>query len=294
MKLKPFSLVPTLLLTASLVLPAKDQADIAIPEKTYVFSSKGHLPKVGSVLEDSQSMSMKGAKMQLNIQGQLMEGAMTMKEQEVEKYEILAADKIRYTLMSKASDHKMVFMDQPMPIPAEPAPLVEKPVLLTKKDGSWTGVLEKGEASKTEQEKIEVIAKLLTLDADFKVYGDQPRKIGDEWEVEASDVLGDDELAGKVTMKFTKIEMFKGDKCAVFESQMKMSGEVAGMDGANLKMEGKLVIHRSLADKVDVSTKMDGTMSIIGKMEPQPGMAFDMKVKGPLAITQTIQLTKAK
>ncbi|MGC6427102.1 MAG: hypothetical protein ACON5H_08920 [Akkermansiaceae bacterium] len=294
MSLKHLLLVPALLLASPATSFSKDGEAAILEEKTFVFSSKGHLPKVGSVLKDTKVMSMKGAKMQLNIQGQIMEGRMTMKENEVNQFEILAADKIRYTVLEKESDQKMILMDQPMPIPGQPSPLLEKPVIFTKKGSTWTGALEEGDANAKEKEKIEEAAKILNADEDFKTYGDKPRKLGDEWEVDASAIMGDEDLKGKITMKFTKVEMFEGVKCAVFESQMNVSGVPEGMDGATLRMEGKLTIYRSLADKVDLSTKMEGSMSIIGKMEPQPGMVMDMKVKGPLSLVQTVDFIKAK
>ena len=294
MNLKHLSLVPALLLATSLVSPAKDVADGAVVAKTYVLATKGYIPPVGSVIDSSRVMSMKGAKMQLNIQGQMMEGAMTTNENEVEKYEVLAADKIRYTLTKAISEQKVVLMDQPMPVPAQPKPLVGKSAIFTKKDGAWSGKIAEGEASAEEKTKIEEVAKNLNLDSYFKVYGDEPRKIGDEWEVGAADVLGDDEFEGKIKMKFTKVEMFEGTECAVFESELDIDGTPEEMEGATLKMTGKLTIHRSLVDQMDLSIKMDGSMSIIGKMEPQPGMLLDMKVKGAMTMVQTNKLTKGK
>ncbi|MEN8693189.1 MAG: hypothetical protein ACN4GG_11225 [Akkermansiaceae bacterium] len=294
MKFKPLPLVSALLLATSLSSSAKDGADAALSNKAYLLATKEYIPTVGTVREDKKAMLMKGAKMQLNISGQIMEGSMTMKDNEQEKYEILAADKIRYTLVQKDLEQKMIFMDQPMPIPAQPSPLVETPVIFTKKDGAWSGALEEGGASVAQKDKIKDLEDAFNQDADFKVYGDTPRKVGDEWEVDAADIMGDDELEGKIKVKFSRVEMFEGKNCAVIEGNLDLTGQPEEMAGATLKMVGKLTIHRSLADKTDISTKMDGSMSMIGKMEPQPGMAVDMKVKGAMTMNQTTTLRKAQ
>lgn len=186
-------------------------------------------------------------------------------------------------------------MGQPLPLPAEPSLLLKKPIILSSKDGAWRGLLEEGDASEAEQEVIDNIAKSYNQNSDFKVYGgDGPRKIGDEWEVDAADVMGEEDLQGTIQMKFTKVEIFQGKKCAVLESKVDLTGENAEMAGLTLKLQGDLVIHRSLADLVDMSLKMNGAMAMVGKMEPQPGMALDMSVKGKMVMSEAVKITPAK
>ena len=62
--------------------------------ESYTLAKKDFVPPAGTVLESSGDMKLVEGKMQMNIQGQLMDGAMGISETSTEKYEFLAADKI--------------------------------------------------------------------------------------------------------------------------------------------------------------------------------------------------------
>lgn len=294
MKLTLQSLAPALILAAALPSFAAD-TDIAVQEKSYVLATKDYSPPVGSVFEKSADMAMKEGKMQLNFQGQVMDGSMDIKESELKKWEFLAADKRRYTLVKSETEQKMVMMGQPTPMPNEVNALLEKPVIFTKKEGKWIGALEKGAATEKEQKKIHSLEKELAKDNDFKIYGDQARKIGDEWEVDGADLFGMEDVMdvdAKVKMKFLKVEKFQGANCAVFGTTLTVKGEMEEMVGMSMEVKLTGTIHRSLIDQVDIYADMTGAMNMLGKMEPQPGLALDMNMKGPMTMKSSIKITR--
>lgn len=100
--------------------------------ESYILAKKDFMPPAGTVYETSDAMNLAGGKMQMNMQGQLMDGTMGISESSSEKVEFLAADKIRYTLVGGASEQKMVMMGQAMPPQKTVKSILNKPVILTK------------------------------------------------------------------------------------------------------------------------------------------------------------------
>lgn len=293
-KLTLKSLAPALILAAALPLFAAD-TNVAVKEKTYILASKDHSSLVGKVLQESTDMAMKEGKMQIHFQGQAMDGSMDMKEAELKKWEFLTADKRRYTLVKSEAKQKMVMMGQPTPMPNEVHALLVKPVIFTKKEGKWIGALEEGDATQKEQGEIKKIEEELAKDNDFKIYGDQARKIGDEWQVDGADIFSMEDVMGvdaKLKMKFIKVEKFQDTQCAVFEATFTLKGQMEEMAGMSMDIELTGTIHRSIIDHVDLSAQMTGAMNLQGKMEPQPGLALDMNMKGPMTMTSKINVTR--
>jgi len=260
--------------------------------KTYVLAKKDYVPPVGSVLETDESMNLKEGKMQMNLQGQPMDGVMSITESATEKVEVLAADKLRYTLIKSANQQKMVMMGQAMPAENKAKAIVGKAIILTRKDGKWSGALEEGKATAEETLEIKGVVEKNNNRSDFKIYGDAPRKVGDEWEVDGSDLMGFDELEGKVKVKFVKVEKLNGTDCAVLDCSFEVKGYPEEVQGAEMGVSGKVMVHRSLKDMIDVSTKFNGTMAMNGNMEPQPGMKIGMKMKGAMVMQSSTKVTR--
>ena len=252
--------------------------------KTYVLAKKDYMPPAGTVLESTESMELNEGKMQMNIQGQAMEGLMSISENSTEKVEILAVDKIRYTLTEGESKQQMVMMGQAMPAENKSKAIVGKAILITKKDGTWSADLEKGEATVLEAPEIKSVAEKRNNQTDHKVYGTVPRKVGDEWEVDGADMMGMEDMKGKVKVKFVKIEKFNGVDCAVLDCSMDLKGAPKDMKGVGMTVAGKVVVHRSLKDMVDLNADFSGSMVMDGNMEPQPGMKIGMKMKGQMTM----------
>ena len=263
--------------------------------KSYVLAKKDYVPPVGTVLESSEAMNLKEGKMQMNFQGQPMEGLMSITESASEKVEILAADKIRYTLVKRASQQKMVMMGQAMPAEDKAKSIVGKAIVLTKKEGEWVGALEEGKASAQEELEIKSVADQHNnkYKSDHKIYGDAPRKVGDEWEVDGSDLMGFDDMEGKVKVKFTKVEKLDGVDCAVLDCTFEVKGSPEDLKGVEeMTVTGKILVHRSIKDLVDVSADFTGTITMTGNMEPQPGMKIGMKMNGAMTMKSSSKVIR--
>lgn len=100
MHFKQLILLP-LLLTAPFFASAEDGTAVVAIDQTYVLAKKDGLSPKGTILEESSTQDMKDAKMSMSIQGQVMEGTMTAKENAKVRKEFLANGTIRHTIIEK-------------------------------------------------------------------------------------------------------------------------------------------------------------------------------------------------
>jgi hypothetical protein len=87
------------------------------------------------------------------------------------------------------------------------------------------------------------------------------------------------------------VKDFNGTSCAVLKSTVDVSGTTVKEGEApvlNLKMKGEVVVHRSLADLVDLESKMSATMD----MEGQADQGVQMKITGPVTMDRTATVGK--
>ncbi|MGJ8695450.1 MAG: hypothetical protein ACSHYF_03980 [Verrucomicrobiaceae bacterium] len=283
--------VSLLLLAVPHVSFAKDEVVVA-DDKAYVLYQENHVLPAGTVLERSLSNTVKDGKLKISMQGEMMDGGMTMETTESDKLESLEGGKYRYTLVSSDESQQMTLMGQPMPANAKVNVMVGKAVVLSKVEGKWVGKLEEGEATIEQNAEIVKIQTRLNEDPSAKLYGTAPRKVGDEWESDAAGMMGLEDFNGKVKTKFVKIEKFQGVACAVLHSTIELNGTVDEMEEMTMSLTGTVDSRRSLKDLEDLSFEMKGTMKMNGAMEPQPGLAVKMEMTGPMAMTGKATLTR--
>ena len=289
MKMTGMILVFQVVLCGAIFAEEKLKAEEA---KSYVLAKKErHLP-LGSVVEESNEMAMKDADLEIKMEEQLIEGAMMMSLKEVERTEYLEEGKYRVTLLKSENIHKMIINGEPAPMPKEENEMIGKPVILTMKDGAWSGELEEGEANADQQEEIEDIADDFNNNSDLKAYGDVPRKVGDEWESDGAEVFGVDDMEGKIKLKFDRVEKFRGVECAVLVCRFKVTGTDEDLEGAEMMMAGKATIYRSLKDLVDIHAEFSGKMDMNGLVNPEPGMNMEMKINGKMKMKHATKVTR--
>lgn len=265
----------------------------AAEDGTYVLAKKNFVPPTGTKLSKEVSSDFKEAAMKINAAGQSIDGTMTRTESCTETREVVSPEKIRLVTESREVVGKMNIAGQEQPTPEQPDPLLKKAILLELKEGKWTAGLEGGgEPSETQKAGLEKLAVAANTDSDYHMYGDTPRKVGDEWPVDPSKTgFGDGAaLAGTYSVKFVEVKDVDGVKCAVLKSVYDLVGKVeTGNDeGLGMQMKGEAVATRSLADLTDLNVEINATMTLEGS--PEEGVA--MNIKGPMKGVQKIAVKK--
>ncbi len=273
---------------AAFLSPTQGQ-EIAKPKaKTYILAKKGHLPPIGSKYSVNNSMALKNGVMKMKMGEQGFDATVETTQKESENYQFLAKDRIRITQTESESTNKVVMMGNEQPAQKAPTPLLNQPVVLTKKENKWTGQLEDGNATEEQKKAIEKIAQKINDDNNNKLYGYEPRKIGDKWKTAPGNFLGQDDLKGEVTVNFLRTEKFNGIECAVLSCEFDVSGSNDDFKGATMTLTGKATIHRSLQDLVDLNIDFKGCMEMKGDMAE----GLKMEMKGDMNMKSKATLTK--
>lgn len=263
-------------------------------EETYILAEKNDMPPVGMVANKEFTMKLTEAAMTIKAGDQEIEGTMSFSEATKESMEALDSDRLRLVLKEKGTVGTMTVNGQDRAMPEKQHPLLNKPVILAKKDGKWSAAFEDGsEPDEEEKSALEAREKSANHDSDFAMYGDTPRKVGDVWDADPADtgLFEGDDTKGDYKVRFVEVKDVGGVKCAVLEATFDMSGSnkpKAGEPPMKIGMKGKAVALRSIADKVDLDVKITGTMS----METTPGPEMTMKVEGPMHGEQKVELKR--
>lgn len=263
--------------------------------ESFVLAEKQSLPPAGSVLTKESSMVMADAVMIVTLDEQSMEGSATQTVEGKETFEYLTKDKFRQLIVSKKTGGKMILNEQAQPSPEKPDPLEGLPVILERKEGTWTATLENGATPNAEQKKrLDKMVEEAAKDADFKMYGDTPRKVGDKWAADPSVLtnFGDAvDVKGTFAVEFVEVKEIAGVRCAVLKSTFEFKGKSESSEQSkamDITMEGEAIAHRSLADRVDLGVEIKGTMTVDGS--PAPNVTIQME--GPMTMTQKVALKK--
>jgi hypothetical protein len=267
---------------------------VSLAGDAFVLARKGGLPLPGKSVTQSGVREMNDAELTLEVGDKKIPGKVSSKEATNEVVEGISPVKARRILTSKTSESRMIVMEQEQPGPEKADPLQGLPVILEEKDGKWTAALEEGEATPEQKTALEELAKNSNEDSDFVIYGDAPRKPGDKWEVDLSKLPsfgGATGLKGSFVIEFVEVKDFQGTSCAVLKFTVDLAGTTVkeGEEPAlSIKMKGEAVTHRSLADLVDLDSKMSATLDMEGKA----GEGMNMKIKGPVSVNRTATVGK--
>lgn len=253
---------------------------------------------VGAVQEENFKMEIKAGKIVITMPEQEMEGTMSIVETKKTKTEGLAENKLRVTVVQDQKSETMEMAGQKQPAKVTVDPLEGQSLIVEKgADGVWTAMLEDGEASPEMTEALTKISKKMGDSLGTKIYGTEPRKVGDEWEMTGDDLMGIEGGKGTFTVKLESIEEFEGERCAKLTGKMDIAGNTPAGEGAQvmeMRMSGDFTVFRSLEHRVDLSNVLTGTMEVSGEMSPQPGMVMKMKMEGAMEMTGSTVVTGTK
>jgi hypothetical protein len=206
----------------------------------------------------------------------------------------LAEGKARRVLMSKTVENRAVIEEMEQPAGEEHDELQGLPVIVEFKDGKWAASLEEGEATAEQKKALEDYLEQLRAEADVATYGKDSRKPGDTWKVDLKSLkqfCGAEGLEGDFSVQFVEVKEVGGTPCAVLKAVFDLKGlSPKKKDEPQLKMtvKGEAVVHRSLADLVDLEARLDGTVTAEGA--PGGGMTFS--IEGPIKGEATVEVGK--
>ncbi len=266
----------------------------AAGEKAYLLASANPPRPVGLTLKGTKSNAMKDFKMSIKVLGKERKSTMNRSDNEEVKREYLAQNKIRVSFLKNRSFKKDTMSGPPE---GEETIGVEegKTIIFEKKEGTWTGKLEKGKIDPSNQaafdeevnERIERLNK--SVEGSLEMFGAKPRKIGEQWEVDPKNLPWMNNIkikGGKMTVKFVKVKKFNGEDCAVLKADFDLNGEMLedNMEGFPVKLEGSVRSIRSMKYFMDYKSTGTMTMALKGEMTPQPGMVASILMEGEMEL----------
>jgi len=262
----------------------------AVAQKEYILAKKVAPLPTGKKFKVVKNMSMPDTRVGIEVRGRQMDRTMSRSNKDESIFEFVSDDKIRVTYLKKRGLKRTSAGGQEQE--EEEVEVAEgKSFILEKKEGKWTGKLEEGEVEEADQESIDKVIKRLeqtfNQSNDEHMYGTEPRKVGDSWEVDPTFMPGMDEVditGGKMTMTFLEVKNYEGEPCAVLRTSFAMDGtpEEEMMKGAVVKLTGNGRILRSLNHLADFKFTGEMTMKMTGDFEPQPGIKAKMTMNGSM------------
>ena len=262
--------------------------------KSYLLASKENPVPIGQTFKVTTKATMNDFPLSITIEDQKIEGKMTRSGRRVVKYEFLAADRVRATILADITTGKQTMAGAETEID-ERQPTQGRSFLVVKKDGKWSVDPKPEDVEPADQEAIDTAIERLEKHANnegetsLKMYGDKPRKIGESWEVDAVALPGMDNieiLGGKITVTFTGLEEFDGEPCAILKAKFKVAGQMdeKSMKGIGVDISGSIKITRSLKFFEDYKTMGRLGMEAIGEMQLQPGLVGTFKMGGDVKV----------
>jgi len=238
-------------------------------EKSYVLAEEHWEPPVGVKAKVVQSREMPKGKAKWTTDGSWTTGRIGS----LIKSEFIGFSERKDLVLLKYLDetnHWKTFHDGEVENSTTKGVFHEKTIKVSREEGKWTAKLVDADIEEVEESKREAIEQRLSLlEEDFlfdygpSLYGTQPRKVGESWEVEKPNLpsMGNGEvLEGEASVVFEKVEEWQGVKCAVltFKSRVK----VKQSSGTLIEFEGKGRVVRSLSSFFDHDLKMEGKSKV--------------------------------
>lgn len=289
-----FIMKPSLLgvfCSAALVLAAGSGYVQAAEAEGHVLAKKNPPAVVGSKLTTETVSLMKDGKYIFTAEGEKIEGKGSFKSEEIVAIECLSPTRFRRLQTKLEESTHMEMLGETVDEPGEADPLTGVPVILEKqeKDGSYTATLEKGEATEEQKKALKEVAEEASTEDDFTMYGEQPRKPGEKWEVDVPKLSGfadGENLRGTMTIEFVEVKELSGVRCALLKATFDLSGTLKDEEigAGKMTLKGETLVHRSLADQVDLESKTTGRMTLATKAE---GMPMEMDSPATISIRST-------
>jgi hypothetical protein len=271
----------------------------AADDETY--DLRGPAPKVKQVFTSKGSMKIKDADTTVKVGGQTVNLKMSILATSEEEATVMAVDgrnvtKCRTKIVKERADITVNIGGEDM-TQTEPAAL-EKEIIISERDGKkWKHALVDTDPSDKQKKELD---NRNGLENDDELYPADKVKIGHTWTVDAAalaKMMGNSfsDLKGKVNQKFTKVEDVNGEKCAVIDSNAKVTCKMKedGEPTMDAEFELKITTWKSLKTGVNVKEKFEGKMKMSGTVN-MDGAKVEMTLAGPISGESTSKMTEKK
>lgn len=258
--------------------------------KEYVLAKEDLSHLVGKSLDEVNTEHIYEVGLTVESKGKKIPGEMDIASSSRIWTQYLASDKVDKTIMSAKSRESKGFAGPMESGPTKELPLHGKTVLIRKEGDKWMTTLKEGETTDEIQQELDKITTQWNHNVDAKLYGTEPRKVGDEWTAEASALGFENTESGTVKVRFVRTEEYEGQHCAVLIADLDLKGK-KDKNGFAMHMKGTVETRRSLDHLIDLSTEMIGTVEL--QASPQPGITITgngkVKMESTTKIVQPTQ-----
>ncbi len=207
--------------------------------------------------------------------------------------EILSNQTSRVTILGDLQRSKRTLGGLPQTDPPTEGALAGRTVTFGREGTAWRGTLEGGEASEEQQLEIEALAAKLGNEEAVAMFGTEPRRVGDEWEIDpsnASILTTGGEFTGSYLLRFERVEEYEGLRCAVLEGTIDVSRRTVdrlGGEDSGMRINARASIYRSLDHLENLKSEIVGNLV----MSESPPLGGSRLVRGPLRISKSVKLT---
>jgi len=270
-------------------LAAQEVAEV----KSYQLAEEQARFSIGRKFLQKHRLSGKDAKLTFRMGEREVEGTMNNLDLAERVIAFPEEGKIRISIVKDQSKMAMTMGGDPVAPKETVKPAAGKVFLLEKKEGKWVGAVEKGEVLPGEKEEIEEeigkMEKIFNEDEDAKLYGVEPRAVGERWDVDPRFMpgMGDMEVTGgKLSLHFKEVKEYQGELCAVVETTFDVKAlsneeEQKGMV-MNLRGSGRIV--RSLSLMTDFKFTGEALFTMEGNVPPPAPPNAHMKMSGEMKV----------
>jgi hypothetical protein len=256
-----------------------------VPEGFLLLHDKDYHPPENSRVLKTMRMKMSSENLVLTMGELVLKGALTSTTGEEVQGLQINPDQARYLLTKSTSQNSFVLGGKEQVEPEEKAPLLQVSVILERAKDRWSARLEKGEATKEQEEALGELEDEWNADFDSEMYGTKPRRIGEQGEVDANDIPGFRDAAegvkGKVTLTLVGEKAVNGERFArlkgTIDAVMMVKAEADDDPDTKIGLKGKIKLLRSLKYFTDTEIEMKGQMSMTVE---GPGSTGPMKMTG--------------
>ena len=253
---------------------------------SFVLAKKDAVLPVGTKVAVSGKFLIEDVQLSIRDSRQLEVGSYWSTREKTMQYEVVAPSKLNVKVESSLEKVRVLRKDQPLSEESKNGSLVGIPMVVELKDGKWSSSpVQKIELNEQQQEAaLELVDSVSGIEG-LRMYGSEPRHVGQNWNVTPSAIPGmeDSEVSGTFKLSFDRLEEFDGHQCAVLIGMIAVTGTQG--EGLTSQMSASTTIYRSIEHMVDLKMKIEGRLTLM-----QVDSGVQKTVRGPFTMDRERKL----
>jgi hypothetical protein len=264
-----------------------------------LLESEDYEPPAGTEVVTASKTRMKTEKMSFSVGDLELAGSLSMSSSKTVHIKQLGPNRARRLLKELSKNQTFNFLGNEQAEPEEKDALLDIPVILERRNGTWSARLENGEPTKEQEEALSELEDDSNTDDDLAMYGTEPRRVGETWEVDASRIPGlvdqADGVKGKLTLTLVRRMELNGSPCAYLTGTIDClalrKAEADEEPDTKIGLKGTVEVTRSLEHFADLAWKLKGEMTI-AMDGPSPQGPLVMRGSGPFEFSGGIEFNQ--